>query len=493
MKAPGMSLRQLLAPWVEAPETVVSDLTLDSRACVPGSLFIALAGGRGHGLDYADAAVTGGAVAMAWEPTGEVDPAAVRRCRERGVVSVAVPRLGERASAIADRFFDAPSKALSVIGVTGTDGKTSVSQFVAAALDEPGRRCGVIGTLGCGFPGALEPGTHTTPDAVTLQRRLALLRARGALAAAIEVSSHALDQHRAAAVDIDVAVLTQLGRDHLDYHGSVEAYAAAKRRLFEYAGVGARVLNRDDGFGRDLIDRHADTAITYSPSGAAADIRLTGFRPEATGMRLVLDVRGTEATLSLPLFGRFNAANAMAALGALLGLGQSPAEALDRIARLKPVAGRMERFVAPAKPTVVVDYAHTPGALAAALDAARQHCGGRLWVVFGCGGDRDPGKRPLMGKAACDGADRVVITSDNPRSESPEAIIADIRRGCDGADVHAEPDREAAIAWALERAADDDLILIAGKGHETTQVIGAEVRPFSDRETVRSLLGGGAA
>lgn len=495
MSVPGVPLRELLLPWVDAPDAAVTDLTLDSRACVPGSLFLAVAGSRRHGLDYAEAATAAGATALAWEPVAEPEPEppAVARCRQRGVASVAVPRLGERAGAIADRFFGSPSVGMSVVAVTGTDGKTSVSQFIAAALDRPEQRCAIVGTLGSGFPGRLDEGTHTTPDAVTLQRQLADLRGRGAAAAAIEVSSHALDQHRADAVHIRVAVLTQLGRDHLDYHGSEAAYAAAKRRLFDRDDVAVRVLNRDDALGRELIAAHARTAITYSALGEPADIRLTGFRPEPTGMSVALEVQGVAATLELPLIGRFNAENVLATLGALLGVGLSARSALERVAQLQPVPGRMERFVAPGRATVIVDYAHTPGALGAALAAARRHCGGRLWVVFGCGGDRDRGKRPLMGRVACDGADEVVLTSDNPRGEEPAAIIAEIHRGCAGARVYAEPDRQAAIAAALARAGADDLVLVAGKGHETTQVVGAEVRAYSDRDTVQRLLreGGG--
>ncbi len=492
MRAPGMPLGELLRPWVAAPPTAVSDIALDSRACAPGSLFMAVAGGDRHGLAFIDEVIAGGVAAVAWEPVDAGEPEAVARCRRRGIATVAVPRLGARASAIAGRWFAEPSADLCVAAVTGTDGKTSVTQFIAAALDRPDHRCGSVGTLGWGFPGELAEGTLTTPDAVSLQRCLAGLRDRGARAAAIEISSHALAQHRTAGVRIGVAVLTQVGRDHLDYHGSEAAYRAARRRLFDRDDVPARVVNLDDSLGREIAAAYPQTSVTYSAAGDhAADLCLTAYRPEPDGMALTVSVGGTPATLRLPLVGRFNAANVLAALGTLLATGSSPEAAFERIAALRPVPGRMERFLAPGRPAVILDYAHTAGALAAALAAAREHCTGRLWVVFGCGGERDRGKRPLMGEVATAGADRIVLTNDNPRGEAPERIIDEIRAGCDGAaDVRVELDREAAIASAFKDAAPDDLIVVAGKGHETTQTIGERVLHYSDHETVRLLLRG---
>lgn len=483
-----MALRDLLAPWVSAPEVPVRHLTLDSRACEPGSLFVALAGRHAHGLDYLEGALAGGAVAVVYEPAPGLEASMPGR-RSCTVPLIALERLGEHCSAIAGRFHAHPSSSMTLIGVTGTDGKTSVSQFLAMALDRPRRRCGVIGTLGWGFPGSLDVATHTTPDAVTLQGQLAALRDAGAQAVSMEVSSHALDQHRVAAVRMTVAVLTQVGRDHLDYHGSEAAYRAAKRALFERSDVAVRVLNLDDELGRELAAA-MPASITYSAQGAPnADVRLDRFAASAAGMHLDIEVGGWRLPLTLPLMGRFNAANALAACAVLLALGLPTEQALERLKRLCAVPGRMERFVTAGRPTVVVDYAHTPGALAAALEAAREHCAGRLWVVFGCGGDRDRGKRPLMGRVASDAADRVVLTSDNPRHEDPLAIINEIRDGCTGAaDLAIEAERELAIAHALASAAPEDLVLVAGKGHETEQVIGASRRPYSDREQVRECL-----
>jgi len=487
-------LSTLLAPWASvasAPE--VKGVAQDSRAVTPGSLFLAVRGIREHGLRYLEQALDNGAVAVAWEPAPGVDVAAVEAaCDRRGVPVTAIDALAENAGAIAARFHEEPARALRVVGVTGTDGKTSVTQFIAQALDGREQRCGVIGTLGWGFPGTLSASAHTTPDAVTLQRWLAELRDTGARSVAMEVSSHALDQARVAAVPFDVAVLTNLGRDHLDYHGSEAAYADAKRRLFT-TGRPRAVLNVDDEFGRELFQRRSgDDAVTYSGEGVhGASLRCLQLELEPGGMRLGLAVGRRRATVRVPLIGRFNAANTLAALGALIALDVPLAEAIDRLSHLKPVPGRMECYRRTGGPAVIVDYAHTPGALQAALTAAREHFPGRVWVVFGCGGDRDRGKRPLMGAIARGNAERLVLTNDNPRGEEPERIIADIKAGAGDDDrMRVIPDRHDAIAYALSHAAPSDVVLVAGKGHEDYQIIGERRLSFSDRDVVSQLLRG---
>lgn len=494
MSLPHRVLSELLYPWASAPSVAVTDVSLASGDVTPGALFLAVRGRRGHGADHLREALERGARAVAWEPAPGTDAAGVDElCRSHDAVSVLVPALSGHVGAIAARFFGDPSREMTVIGVTGTDGKTSVTQFIAQALDQNdrGRRCGVIGTIGWGFPGDIEQSSHTTPDAVRLQRWLAALRARGAHAVAMEVSSHALDQGRADAVRFDVAVLTQLGRDHLDYHGSDENYAAAKARLFELVGEGVAVLNLDDDFGRRLAGTFRASTIGYSASGAPeARIRASDVQLRADGMGLLLHDENHVSPLDLPLIGRFNVANVLAVHGALRGAGLTFDDAMSRLDRLAPVPGRMERFVANGRPVVVVDYAHTPGALEAALETLREHAGARVLVVFGCGGDRDRGKRPLMGAVASRLADRVFLTNDNPRGEPPEAIIEAIAAGCDGVTPERLPDRRSAIAAAIAAAAPEDIVLVAGKGHETTQMIGAHTVAFSDRETVRELLGG---
>ncbi|PWG65179.1 UDP-N-acetylmuramoyl-L-alanyl-D-glutamate--2,6-diaminopimelate ligase [Sediminicurvatus halobius] len=484
-------LTALLAPWASPPAPVpLTGVALDSRALRPGSLFLAVPGGARHGAEFLDPALAAGAAAVAYEPAPGLDAAALEaRCAAAGVPAVAVSGLGAAAGAIAARFHGEPSQALTVIGVTGTDGKTSVSHYTAQLLDGVVGRCGLVGTLGHGFAGALEAGSLTTPDATRLQAALAELRDQGARAVVMEVSSHALAQARVDAVAFDVAVLTNLGRDHLDYHGTLAAYAEAKSRLFAWAGLRARVLNLDDALGARLATGH-EGVIGYGEAEGAA-LRLEAVTARETGLAVSARVGGRRLDFELPLLGRFNAWNALAAVGVLLALGGDPEAARPALARLRPVPGRMERFGGGDRPLAVVDYAHTPGALEAALIAVRRHCTGRLWCVFGCGGERDTGKRPLMGGVASRLAHQVVLTSDNPRGEDPRAILEDIRQGCDGpAEVAVEPDREAAIARALGQAAPGDVVLVAGKGHEDYQIVGERRLAFSDRATVRTLLAG---
>lgn len=487
----GWRLNGWLAPWLTlADARPIGPPALDSRRVVAGGVFLACAGTSGHGAQYLDRALAAGAAAIVWEPATGIDQEAIESaCSEAGVAAVAMADLRDKAGHLAARYYGYPSEQLWCFGVTGTDGKTSVTQFLARAAGGELGDCGVIGTLGWGWPDDLQASPLTTPDAVTLQGWLAALRDAGASKVAMEVSSHALAQGRVQGVAFDVAILTNLGHDHLDYHGSLAAYRAAKRRLFD-TGNPVPVLNLDDDWGLALRDGLAARDPVGYSMGANddADVWCRRFEPEPAGMGLELVVRDAAVKVRLPLVGRFNAANVLAAAAALLASGVDPADFDERLRRIVPVAGRMEMVPAGNGPTVLVDYAHTPGALVAAMSAVREHCAGSLWVVFGCGGERDRSKRALMGEAAERDADRVVVTSDNPRREDPHRIIDDIRSACSG-EVTVVPDRRAAIRHAVCSAAEHDCVLIAGKGHEGYQIIGDREEAFSDRDEARQALG----
>jgi UDP-N-acetylmuramoyl-L-alanyl-D-glutamate--2,6-diaminopimelate ligase len=499
-QAPAVSLAWLLEELVAGEHLApieITGLATDSRAVRPGDLFLAVRGLRTHGLLHAPEALQRGAVAVAWEASA--DPALRRLVASLAVPLVEVAGLGERLGPIADRYYGHPSARMHVIGVTGTDGKTSVTHFIAQALATRAEGCGLLGTLGYGVYGALDSASHTTPDALRLQAEFAALRERGVTRAVMEVSSHALHQHRTDGVAFHTAVLTHLSRDHLDYHGSVEAYAEAKRRLFLTPGLGCAVLNVGDGFGarlaHELSGRIPVIAYHAGTGGSAREhrqwIELRGLEALEAGLHLTLDSSWGEAELRAPLLGGFNADNVLAALGALLAAGQSMQGAVQRLSQVKTVAGRMELFSLPGLPRVVVDYAHTPHALESALLALRPHCAGELWCVFGAGGERDPGKRPLMGEAAERSADHVILTSDNPRGESAQSIVDEISAGfVEPARAQTILDRAAAIETAVRGAAPGDLVLVAGKGHEDYQQIGSERRSFSDRAQVQSILRG---
>lgn len=477
-----MPLNQLL---VQASSAVlIRELTLDSRKVRPGDLFLAVPGlaqdGRAHIVD----AITRGASAVAYEAEGADVVSA------KGAELVPIKGLIGQLSAIAGRFYGEPSRAMRLVGVTGTNGKTSVSQLVAQALDLLGERCGIVGTLGTGFYEALQSGRHTTPDPIAVQASLAELKKAGARALAMEVSSHGLDQGRVAALDFDVAVFTNLSRDHLDYHGSMEAYGAAKAKLFAWPDLKCRVINLDDDFGRQLATGSRDSRlIGYSLEDASAYLfcREASFGDHGVQARLVTP-QG-EGLLRSLLLGRFNLSNLLAVVGALLGLGYPLDEILSVVPRLQGPVGRMQRFGGERLPLVVVDYAHTPDALEKVLEALRPHVTGRLLCLFGCGGDRDRGKRPLMAAVAERLADAVLVTDDNPRTEDPAQIIADIRAGFakpDGAVfVHGRAD---AIAQLIGQSQIGDVVVLAGKGHEDYQEIAGVRHPFSDLdETAKAL------
>lgn len=462
-------------------EVTVADVALDSRRVLRGGLFLACAGRRTHGLSALPQALAAGAKAVLWEPAAGVSPPA----EVPGVFIASVPGLSQQTSRLAARFFDDPSAAMTVAGITGTNGKTTSAWLLAQAwASASGLRAAYIGTLGVGeVSGALTPSEYTTSDAVSVQRQLAELRDAGFRAVAMEVSSHALDQHRVAAVRFRAAGFTNLTRDHLDYHGTMDAYGAAKARLFEMPDVAGRVINVDDAFGAELAARHANTGrLVRTTRELVSDVRRT-----AQGLRFRLHWRG-DHEVTVPLIGEFNLDNVLTVIGLLEVQGIAPAAAVKALEHVTAPPGRMEAIVAPARPLAIIDYAHTPDALAKALRASRGHCAGRLHVVFGCGGDRDRGKRPLMAAVAAGMADEIIVTDDNPRTEPSAGIVADILAGLpSGIRAHVIHDRAAAIRTALETAKPGDAVLIAGKGHEDYQIVGEQRLPFSDRRFVRDL------
>ena len=458
----------------ELPE--ISGITTDSRTVVPGVLYAAVRGSETDGHRFvADAARRGAVAAMVEVP------------QEAALAQVLV-RDGRRAALAAARAWHGdPSRQLVLIGVTGTNGKTTTTGLLRHLLNGAGT-AGSIGTLGAydGTGAAVPSAGLTTPGPVDLQATLAALRDRGTTHVVMETSSHSLDQGRVDGLTFAAGVFTNLTRDHLDYHGSMEHYLAAKLRLSSYLALdGIEVVNLDDPVWRAMPDRNGRVTFGQHP---AADVRASGLAMDAAGSRFRLGSRWGSAEVALPLLGDFNVANALAAAACALGMGRPIGEVAQRLAAAPQVPGRMERIAG--RPCVVLrDYAHTPDALERALATLRPLTAGKLIVVFGCGGDRDRGKRPIMGRIAAELADLAVVTSDNPRTEDPDAIIHDIEEGMGSVPHLREPDRREAIAVALQAAGPDDTVLLAGKGHETYQVIGTEKVPFDEREIVRALVG----
>jgi UDP-N-acetylmuramoyl-L-alanyl-D-glutamate--2,6-diaminopimelate ligase len=481
-----MSLRQLIPDVSGLPDLQVDGLCLDSRSVEPGDAFIALAGGSSHGLDFATAALQRGAACVLFEPPpGDSVPAPAG--------AWPVPGLRSRLGGMAAMFNGHPSRSLQMIGVTGTNGKTSTVRLLADALQAAGTPCASIGTLGIGFAGQVVAGERTTPDVLSLHRQLAALRAAGAQAVAMEVSSHALAQGRVDAVEFDIAVFTNLSRDHLDYHGDMESYAAAKARLFAWPGLGAAVINFDDDCGRAFASGlAADVRLVGVSSRAAADatVRAASLQLHGEGISFELEIDDQRQPVSSRLLGRFNVDNLLA-VAAVLHLQQWPLKQIAAaLTAAGPVCGRMNRLGGgPAHPLVVIDYAHTPDALVQALAALRAHTVGRLICVFGCGGERDAGKRPQMGAAAEAGADSLIVTDDNPRREDGDTIVAAILAGMRHPDAaQVLRNRREAIAAAISGASAADTVLIAGKGHETYQETGTQRLPFDDAAVAREQL-----
>ena len=467
-----------------ARDVIVNGLALDSRHIKSGDVFVALQGAASHGITFAPSALASGASMV----LTEAPPPAVFKNRDSNVV--AVDRLREHLGEIAARFFGRPSVQLKMIGVTGTNGKTSIVQLLAAALETLGARAATIGTLGAGLVGAIKEGERTTPDVISVQGLLAEFRDAGATHVAMEVSSHALDQHRVDGVEFDIAVFTNLTRDHLDYHGTMEEYGAAKQKLFAWKSLRAAVVNVDDAFGRHLVEELRDDVqqIRYAVDNAA-EVRAEKLRASDVGLEFRLITPWGEGAIATPLLGHFNVYNLLAVAGCLGVLGYTFAQIQNALSQLKPVAGRMNRLGGGDAPLVVVDYAHTPDALEQALRSLRAHSGGELICVFGAGGERDQGKRPQMGAIAEKLADRIIVTDDNPRGENGDDIVAQILAGLHQRDrARVIRDRDAAIRAAVCEARRGDVVLIAGKGHEPYQEVGGIKHAFDDAVVARKAL-----
>ncbi|MGD9842928.1 MAG: UDP-N-acetylmuramoyl-L-alanyl-D-glutamate--2,6-diaminopimelate ligase [Steroidobacteraceae bacterium] len=486
-------LRGLVAEplLVQIPDQAITGLSLDSRKVLSGSVFLAVPGLQSHGMDYAIQAVRNGATVVLWQPTAARVALTIPNAR-----CVSIPQLSDLLGVLADRFYAQPSAHLRIAAVTGTNGKSTTAYLLAAAAQYCGIAAGYSGTVGYGRLNALQTATHTTPDVVSMHRQLAELRDTGALAVGMEVSSHALHQARIAAVRIDTAVFTNLSRDHLDYHDTMQAYGDAKAMLFNVPELRHRVVNADDVFGRELASRNSTASITtlYSCDASFNASRLVQAREvrlSEAGLQLQLAGSFGAATLRSALLGRFNAENLLAALAVLLGWDVPMSKAVQALEQAVAPPGRME-LLSGGNKRVVIDYAHTPDALQKALQVLKAHCRGQLICVFGCGGDRDPGKRAAMGAIAAAGADQVIVTNDNPRNEDPQQIITAIQAGMGDYPVIIQPDRALAIEQALAMAHADDMVLIAGKGHEDYQLVGTHTHHFSDREVVQACLSGAA-
>lgn len=466
-------------------------LTVDSRRIQPGDGFLAYPGEHADGRRYIGQAIEAGAGAVLWESLGFDWNDAWR------VPHCPVENLKEHSGEIAARVYGTPSEHLWTIGITGTNGKTSCAHWLARLLGRTGKKSAVLGTLGNGFPGELAPALNTTPDAVELQALLADYLSQGAQGAVMEVSSHGLDQGRVNGMRFDVALFTNLSRDHLDYHGDMASYGAAKAKLFQWPGLKYAVLNLDDAFGAELAANLGCSGVQtvgygFGDSAASCAIRLQArnLSVSADGIRFEIATPWGRAEVASPLLGRFNASNLLGVLAVLLVSGVSLQDAVASLASLDAPAGRLQRLGGSGQPHVVVDYAHTPDALEKTLATLREILpnGGRLTCVFGCGGGRDKGKRPQMGGAAARLADEAIVTSDNPRNEAPADIIADIEAGMTGHAYRVIEDRGDAIRRAVLAAEPQDIVLLAGKGHEDYQEIAGVRHAFSDVDCARAAL-----
>ncbi|MEE4658927.1 MAG: UDP-N-acetylmuramoyl-L-alanyl-D-glutamate--2,6-diaminopimelate ligase [Halieaceae bacterium] len=486
---PLQPLNRLLADIAPAPALPVAGLALDSRELLQGDLFIALPGERHDGREFLAQAREAGASAV----LAEQGLSGAQRAAAGEMPVVEIEGLARHVGVIASRYFAEPSAAMTTVGVTGTNGKTTTSRLLAQILRPHFGHCGVIGTLGATLDNQVVEALNTTPDAIRLQRQLADWRDQGVGAAVLEVSSHSLVQHRVAGLAFNTAIFTNLSRDHLDYHGDMESYAGAKALLFASPGLQHAVVNRDDPWADVMIAAlsSATSLHLYSLSRGEVAVSVSAVRYHNSGLEARVHTPWGDGLLRSPLAGDFNLSNLLAALTAACLAGMPLEAVLEQAARVETIAGRMQYIPNSRGLQLVVDYAHTPDALAKALAALRAHTAGRLWVVFGCGGDRDTGKRPEMGRIATALADRVVITSDNPRGEAPLAIIDDVLAGvppADVANVAVEADRAGAIAMAVSQAQPGDCVLVAGKGHENYQIIGGERLPFSDVQALREAL-----
>ena len=480
-----MNLDELLEGWVDsAPSAQLGGICLDNRNIKPGEAFVAVQGQSGHGLDYAQAAVASGASAVLHD--------GLKQLPSLTVPTVKVNDLGNKLGELASRYFGAPSEQMMIAGVTGTNGKTSVAHFLAQSWQRVYGKAGMVGTLGYGSVGHLQSGERTTPDAIHLQQVLADCLQADVERLAMEVSSHALQQHRCQTVQFDAAIFTNLTRDHLDYHGNMTEYAAAKRRLFTDYAPSFAIINHDDELGKKWFgELNGGMQMLSFGLQKGAELKAEVLAMDVDGMTIHINGPWGSERFHTCLLGEFNASNLLATAGTLALLGMPWHKVLHQLEVMQPVPGRMMRLGGEfGQPVVVVDYAHTPDALEHALQAVRAHLKGRLVCVFGCGGNRDQGKRPQMGRAAELLADDVFVTSDNPRDESVSRIIEDVMAGLESPDkATVEPDREAAIQRAIANCQPGDIVLVAGKGHEKWQEIAGQKIPFSDESAILSALG----
>jgi UDP-N-acetylmuramoyl-L-alanyl-D-glutamate--2,6-diaminopimelate ligase len=465
----------------------ICGLALDSRKIAPGEAFLALSGANQHGLQHAAQAIGRGAEVILYDPAGG---GAELAAGVTGAPLLAVENLGRKLGEVAARFYGDPSGKLNVVGITGTNGKTSCSQFLGQLLPD----CGVIGTLGWGEWGKLNATLNTTPDALAVQRMLAELLKQGKKTVAMEVSSHGLEQGRVNGVRFLGAVFTNISRDHLDYHGTMEAYVEAKLSLLRQPGLVFAAVNLDDAYSGQILAAVPDSIAVWAHSrqgktvGKGENLLAENIKYEPDGIVFDACWRGRRVNVRTSLVGDFNIDNCLSVLSAMLAIGEPIEQAALKLKRLEPVQGRMERFGGNDRPRVFVDYAHTPDALDKVLSSVRRHCRHDLWVVFGCGGNRDRGKRSEMGAVATRWADHVILTDDNPRDEDGQDIVNDILSGCRKERVRVLRDRKQAIENAIYEAGANDWVVVAGKGHEDYQEIAGKRYPFSDAETVQRTL-----
>jgi UDP-N-acetylmuramoyl-L-alanyl-D-glutamate--2,6-diaminopimelate ligase len=479
---------------------LIQNIRLDSRQVMPGDLFIATRGLTVDGRDYIVAAVEQGAAAILVEADGNYSLGWMQNTRGEKIPLIPVSHLKTLVGDMAARFFDEPAKKLSVIGITGTNGKTSTSHYIAALLKAAGHACGIVGTLGAGFLNALEETGHTTPDAISTQQKLFQLVQQGATVVAIEVTSHALSQQRLNGMQFQTAIFTNLTRDHLDYHRDLSDYWLEKQKLFLDFKPQNIVLNLDDAYGKQLSDntdlrKNAKNIVGFTledrcNTTLSAIMMVKKARCDQSGITAVIETPWGSGEFKTALVGKFNLSNLVAAIAAVCLEGVSFETVLEAIPSLASVSGRMMRLGGQdSLPLVLVDYAHTPDALMQVLEAVRMHCQGKIWCVFGCGGDRDRGKRPLMANIAEQLSDYVYVTQDNPRTEAPEQIIQDILAGFKNREkVTVELDRSQAIQAAIALASQEDCVVVAGKGHEPYQIIGTEKKSFLDQREVEMAL-----
>ncbi len=479
----------LYGKMVVTHEIEVAHVRYDSRKVERGDMFVAIPGNVIDGNRFLQRAIAQGAKVVVTNNNEAIDD---YFCMHNGVVKIVVPDTRVALARLSANYYKHPADRLAIVGVTGTNGKTTTA-FIVKALLEASAPAGLIGTIEYAIGNKRLPATHTTPESLELQELFSTMVDHGCKAAVMEVSSHALHQHRVEGIPFRVGVFTNLTQDHLDYHPSMDEYFAAKKILFDSLHPDATaVMNIDDAWGQNLASSVMSRKITYGLD-AAADIRATGIALSFQRTTFVIGYKNTSIDISAPLVGRFNVSNLLAAFSAGYAMGLSPELMRERFSILSPVPGRFEQIQAPAGWTAVVDYAHTPDALEKALKTIRDLLGtgrkGKILTVFGCGGNRDSGKRPLMGKIASTLSDKVIVTSDNPRHENPETIIDDIVAGIPpGCDMTRIPDRTEAIHQALSVAGKNDIVLIAGKGHEDYQIIGDKKYPFSDQRIVQEFI-----